>query len=353
MAAGLFRWGCFVLAFLGLKHALGEPFQAPTYTINLDLDPEERWVNVTKKYAQYSLEIVEGLRKKIPGFVFPLAENLAVRIAKHFPEPYPAEMKGVSKALNISLADTILLNIVYDLTAFCTSIVAQDEEGNIFHGRNLDYDFSDILRNISFISNFQSKGKVIYTGVTFAGQVGLLTAQKPKSVTITLDERDQGFLWENIFQAIVNHKAVPITFLIRDVVSTPEMDFAQAVKTLSQVPLMADGYLIVGGVKVGEGAVITRDRKGAADVWKLSPDAAKSPWFLVETNYDHWTTPPPSDDRRHPAEKALTKLTQERLTPQSLFKVMSVHPVLNNGTVYTTIMQAKHPDLFNTWIQRP
>lgn len=159
MAAGLFRWGCFVLAFLGLKHALGEPFQAPTYTINLDLDPEERWVNVTKKYAQYSLEIVEGLRKKIPGFVFPLAENLAVRIAKHFPEPYPAEMKGVSKALNISLADTILLNIVYDLTAFCTSIVAQDEEGNIFHGRNLDYGFADILRNISFISNFQSKGK--------------------------------------------------------------------------------------------------------------------------------------------------------------------------------------------------
>lgn len=119
---------------------------------------------------------------------------------------------------------------------------------------------------------------MIYTGVTFAGQVGLLTAQKPKSVTITLDERDQGFLWENIFQAIFNHKAVPITFLIRDVVSTPEMDFAQAVKTLSQVPLMADGYLIVGGVKVGEGAVVTRDRKGAADVWKLSPDAAKSPY---------------------------------------------------------------------------
>lgn len=151
--------GCFILAFFGLKHAIAEPFQAPTFTIDLDLEPEERWVNVTKKYAQYSLEIVAGLRKKIPEFAFPLAEKLAVIIAKHFPEPYPAEMKGVSKALNISLADTILLNILYDLSAFCTSIVAQDEKGNIFHGRNLDYDFSDILRNISFISNFQSKGK--------------------------------------------------------------------------------------------------------------------------------------------------------------------------------------------------
>ena len=159
MATRLFHWGCFVLAFLGFKYALAEPFQAPTFTINLDLEPEQRWVNVTKKYAHYSLEIVAGLRKLIPKFAFPLAEKLAVSIAKHFPEPYPAEMKGISKALNISLADTILLNILYDLTAFCTSIVAQDKEGNIFHGRNLDYDFSEVLRNTSFISNFQSKGK--------------------------------------------------------------------------------------------------------------------------------------------------------------------------------------------------
>ena len=113
--------------------------------------------------------------------------------------------------------------------------------------------------------------------MSFAGQVGLLTAQKPKSVTITLDERDKGYLWENIFQAIFNHKAVPITFLIRDVVSTAEMDFAHAVKMLSQVPLMADGYLIVGGMNVGEGAVVTRNRIGAVDVWELSSDVAKSP----------------------------------------------------------------------------
>ena len=113
--------------------------------------------------------------------------------------------------------------------------------------------------------------------MSFAGQVGLATAQKPKSVTISLDERDRGFLWQNIFQAIFNHKAVPITFLIRNVVSTDKMDFAHAVEMLSQVPLMADGYLIVGGMNVGEGAVVTRKRTGVVDVWKLSPDVAKSP----------------------------------------------------------------------------
>ncbi len=31
----------------------------------------------------------------------------------------------------------------------CTSIVAQDATGNIYHGRNLDWDIPDYLRNLT------------------------------------------------------------------------------------------------------------------------------------------------------------------------------------------------------------
>ncbi len=31
----------------------------------------------------------------------------------------------------------------------CTSIVAEDSTGNIFHGRNLDWDIPDYLRNLT------------------------------------------------------------------------------------------------------------------------------------------------------------------------------------------------------------
>ena len=43
---------------------------------------------------------------------------------------------------------------------FCTSIVAQDEKGQIWHARNLDYKFADILRNITIQVHFQRQGKV-------------------------------------------------------------------------------------------------------------------------------------------------------------------------------------------------
>ena len=76
-------------------------------------------------------------------------------------------------------------------------------------------------------------------------------------------------------------------------------------------------------------------------------------WFLVETNYDHWTTPPPSDDRRDPAIQALKKLGQAKVGPSTLFQVISMDHVRTNLTVYSAIMAAGNPDLLNAWVQRP
>lgn len=48
-------------------------------------------------------------------------------------------------------------------------------------------------------------------------------------------------------------------------------DFQDAVMRLSKIPIITGVYYIVGGVQAGEGAVITRDRMGPADIWSLEP----------------------------------------------------------------------------------
>jgi acid ceramidase len=58
-----------------------------------------------------------------------------------------------------------------------------------------------------------------------------------------------------------------------------------------------------------KGAVITRDRKSAADVWRMG--GADSGWFLVETNYDHWKKPLFVDDRATPAIKCMNQTGQK------------------------------------------
>lgn len=70
--------------------------------------------------------------------------------------------------------------------------------------------------------------------------------------------------------------------------------FDTAVSYLSSVHMVAPCYLAVGGVKAGEGAIITRDRWASADVWRIKPE--KGRWFMLETNFDHWK--PTGDSRR-------------------------------------------------------
>ena len=46
---------------------------------------------------------------------------------------------GIAKAGNMTVSDVVLFNIFYELFTFCTSIVAEDGNGKLFHVRNLDF----------------------------------------------------------------------------------------------------------------------------------------------------------------------------------------------------------------------
>jgi len=123
--------------------------------------------------------------------------------------------------------------------------------------------------------------------------------------------------------------------LTRDVF-TNENTYASAVENLSTGHLIADVYYIIGGVSANEGAVISRNRLNASDVWVLN----STKWFEVQTNYDHWNQPPWFDDRVVPADEAMTALGQENLSLDGLFKVLSVKPVLNIQSTFTMLTSA-------------
>lgn len=49
---------------------------------------------------------------------------------------------------------------------FCTSIVAQDTNGHVYHGRNLDYPHP-VLRNLTVNIVFLKNGEVQYVFIAF------------------------------------------------------------------------------------------------------------------------------------------------------------------------------------------
>ncbi|XP_028645015.1 N-acylethanolamine-hydrolyzing acid amidase isoform X1 [Grammomys surdaster] len=325
------------------------PETPPLFNVSLDAAPEQRWLPLLRHYDPDFVRaaVAQVIGNRVPQWVLKTIGEIVWKVENFLPQPFTDEIRGICDFLNLSLADGILVNLAYEASAFCTSIVAQDSQGRIYHGRNLDYPFGNTLRNLTADVQFVKNGQIVFTGTTFVGYVGLWTGQSPHKFTISGDERDKGRWWENMIAALsLGHS--PISWLIRRTLSESE-NFEAAVYTLAKTPLIADVYYIVGGTSPKEGLVITRDRGGPADIWPLDP--LNGAWFRVETNYDHWKPVPKRDDRRTPAIKALNATGQAHLSLETLFQVLSMFPVYNNYTIYTTVMSAAEPDKYMTKIR--
>ncbi|PIK58553.1 hypothetical protein BSL78_04523 [Apostichopus japonicus] len=331
-----------ILIFLAVSTVPGScVHKAQRFRVDLETPPEERWDHILK---QYDIEKFRKIAKEVVNVFISSSHTVpSFQNCWFLPEPDYRSVGQVHtravcvrdqrnrKDFRIGSRGNPGLNIVYDVTAFCTSIVAQDTKGAIWHGRNLDY-------------------KADYTTTSFLGQVGVFTGMRPHEFTISLNERDQGSVEKNIealIEALILKKGMLTSFILRETIAT-RRNFRTAVDELSTTPLVAPVYIIVGGVRPSEGVVITRGQKDA-ELWHL--DAKSGRWWLLETNYDHWVPPPAHDDRRDPGNKAMEKVGQENINERTLFEVLSVEPVLNEHTAYTCLMSAARPDLYDAIIR--
>ncbi|EDQ91591.1 uncharacterized protein MONBRDRAFT_1488, partial [Monosiga brevicollis MX1] len=248
-------------------------------------------------------------------------------------QPWADEIRGVANATGFDLGEMVLCNLFYELNSGCTSTVAMHDDGTILHGRNLDYSIPG-LQNITIQANFTRNGALVYRTTTYAGYVGALTGMKPGVLSVSLDQRHtNATLWDNIREALFRH-GNSVGFTLRSVLET-NSSFEDAVSFLSTVDLISVEYIIVGGVSAEQGAVITREREDAIDVWRIQYPRR---WFLVETNYDHWKPVPSSDDRRDPANAFLNQYSPSNVSTAAFEQMLNTYPMLNGMTTYTAVM---------------
>jgi len=275
--------------------------------------------------------------------------SLAVELGRlinthYFPYEYAQEIRGCADAMGVEFGWLTWVNIGYEVTSACTSIVAQTPAGKIYHVRNMDFWdgiwLTDKLKNLTMTLAFQKGGKDLYYATSFAGYVGILSGMKPNAFSVSIntryypDHQLKNFLHE-IIAAITEKNNSLVAFLSRDAMNL-DSDYASAMNRLSNGPLIADVYYTVGGVNQNEGAVISRNILNASDIWRLN----STQWFLAQTNYDHWKQPPWFDDRVVPAFDAMYAMGQDNISYDALFKVLSVKPVLNIQSTFTMLTSA-------------
>jgi len=323
----------------------------------LDAEPSQRWNTLAKSKAAGMRNLLDKFKSflrewsEATKYVIDFIDKDLGYLADTFPAPFGDEIKGIAKASGIPLGEVVLYNIFYEVFTVCTSVVAEDPTGKMYHARNLDFGLflgwsaknhswviTDALRQIIVNLEFQKGGKTVFKSVNFAGYVGIFTGIKPGTFTLTMNERfnkDGGFI--GIMEWILGSRNIQwMGFLTRNTLEYAQ-NYTDAKQRLTYTPMLAPAYYILGGTKHGEACVITRSRDKALDVWDIG--TRNSSWYILETNYDHWEAPLFLDDRRTPAHHCMNKLTQKNVNFAGIFDVLSSKPVLNKLTTYSALMQ--------------
>jgi len=332
---------------------------APRHVLNLDLPPAERWTKIAPVFNESLHRAVEIFFEK-PGMKLALKAMTPIldkeeSIKKWFGEEQGEEILSLAKLTGIDVGILTLWNGLYDIVAnngtdgkACTSIVAQSTDGEIVHGRNLDFGLKEIMVNITLIADFQRNGTTLFSAVTFFGMTGFNTVIANNRFTMTHDERDQGNILKNIDDVFVKHRIFTLTYF-REVAENAK-SFSNAVDMMIDPKFSAPSYFIIGGLALGEGVVVTHDRDTNDDIWRIGDT---DNWYVMETNYDHWGPVSNTDDRRTIIQTQLNNTGPDNMNKDSMLQIIldqnydpnkGQRPIYNNGTVYSIVFQAAKPE---------
>ncbi|KAG7458661.1 hypothetical protein MATL_G00222930 [Megalops atlanticus] len=329
------------------------------YTVDLDLPPSKRWTEVITDKKADLVTMIAAIKDLADAFVpsgklINLVDKDLPLILNTLPYPFNEEIVGIAKDSGVPLGEIVLFNIFYEVFTVCTSMVAEGENGNLYHGRNLDFGLfmgwdtknkswtiTEKLKPLVVNVDFRRNNHTVFKSTNFAGYVGMLTGIRPHTFTLTMNERfslDGGYI--GILEWILGKRdGMWMSFLTRSVLENAT-SYEDAKNQLAQTELLAPAYFILGGNQTGQGCVITRSRLLSLDVWEL--DLKLGRWYVLETNYDHWKEPLFLDDRRTPAMKCMNETMQANISMKTMYDVLSTKPVLNKLTTYTTLMEVSN-----------
>jgi len=351
------------LPFTGCNVSLGPRFtpNIPVYTIDLGKSPEDRWKEVVLHHKSQLQNLIFSIKNNTMAFLgvkpFILIDKYLPMLARTLPKDYYKELLGIAKLLDIPLGEVTLFNVFYEFFSACTSIAMTSANLKQYLGRNLDFGLFlgwDVMNNTWLTTEFlrplvvqlkfvDGEGTHLFSTVNFAGYIGVLTGVKPGEFALAVNERfviNGGYI--GIIEWILGiHNQKWVGFLTRDVMTSK--NYYEAQKQLTKARLVSPVYFTLVGSKPGQGCIITRGHT-YSNIFEMGSHHSwqNETWFLVQTNYDHWKTPPFYDDRRTPAVTCLEQLGN--INPvKTLFDVLSTKPVLNKLTTFTSIIDVNGP----------
>ena len=304
-----------------------------TYKVNLEDPPIKRWEKIVHDFAAPLKKFIDyfDLLPISPTF-FEGVEWYAKNLYQH--KDFVAEVEALAELSGYPFSKLFFLNFFYEFSTFkaCTGVVIRNSDGNILHGRNLDFEMWNLISNLVTNVEYYKNGERVFSVDTVVGSVFALTGIRHGAFAINVDTRKADHFYEDLI-SLMEDNAYPTVWLLRRTLED-QTTYSDAIKRLKAEKIGGPVYYVVSGVSGNEGGVIERDTEDVHAFYELTDET----WFLVQTNYDRDQPDPLHDPRRIPAEDRV-KANGPGFTEEALLKlIMSEWPTFNIATIMTAIM---------------
>ncbi|CAK9052177.1 unnamed protein product [Durusdinium trenchii] len=325
--------------------------EIPVFDVDLDEDPFVRWQEIARAYApmlqkladlQVALETPRAkkgrrrkatLEQRVARFAAKEALQLLERLegAGGFMGEVLAELKGLAEAAQVPLQALCSLSLQYEAYCACTAVAARVEDGSIALARTLDWEFPQLKALNIDVRVFRGR-QLLYVATTWAGYIGILTAQRPERYAAAVNFREPSETSE------VKVDALPVGLALRSVLERNE-NYADFLKDIASIPVMAPFYCLVASTSGA--AQITRD--GLTEIKRRV--LAEDQLYLVQANMDHWDNDMANDNQQSLERCKLVEemlqlpLTRGYVEEDELWSILWKHPIYEKGiTLYSTVM---------------
>lgn len=313
----------------------------PEHTIDLSLPPEKRWIKLVRLYKKEISNVVQWYKKQYPLLESAVTRFVISQLLASDSVLHTEEIRSIAGELRIDASIVTLLQFVYEINSCCTSVIAhyQDEDGLLrpHHCRSMDWPL-DQLKALTVKLNFVKGSQHLYSAISWAGYVGVLTSLSDQCSIAVNFRKGSGSIMDSISHAAKGFW--PIGFLVRELCER-EYSYRRVKEALSGTKLISPCYFSVAGREQDEGAILTRSPTSI-----ISTEELADVNYLVQTNRDNVGSSVDSTNILYSKErKAAAKAYLEKETSiiedgfideDTMKELFLVGPILNGSTVYVS-----------------
>lgn len=301
------------------------------FRIDLDTNPEMRFFNVTLRHSGLLVLLGNAIMKTIDTDLNDTIKSVYGDYVKAYPERMK-ETAGVALAMHVNPVVAFAIELLYEIDAGCTALLAKDKNGDIILSHNLDFTLAGLFRKAYISADYIKDHKVLFSCSGIAGYIGVLMCVKHGKFSITINERATDGDIENVKKNL--REIRPLTTWVMRSALTSDGSYFEAVRRINGTKTVSGSYVTIAGTKDYEGIVLTR----GPDATKHEESLNATNRFLVQCNSDWNNFTNDVTNRTARAKEMMTLIPQKEMTLKAMFdRVLKKYPILRNESDYGTI----------------